>query len=406
MNVPPLRQDIQLIPATDQGRRMIAFLDPYRLIESTIALDITLLPVLQLLDGRHTSRDIQAALTRQQDGHLITLSEVESFLESLNRAFLLNSLQFRKKIEELHKEFKKQKERYPVVIGKSYESDPDTLRRFIEKAERDLPPGEAGTIDGTITGVLAPHIDINVALSTYVRLYRTLKGKKYDRVIILGINHQMQDGLYSVSEKNYITPFGIIPTDTSFIAALEEELPRGTLATDDFGHKIEHSIEFQTIFLHHYLGESLTIVPILCGSIHEFLCNGKNILEDERFLAMIERMGTLIERSGGNILIVSGVDFAHVGPKFGHETPAEVILPQAESNDREILSFLSDGKPEKIFDNAMETGNRYNVCGLSSILIFSTLLKEGTGRLVSYDTYFEHATSSAVTYASMIFTGP
>ena len=365
-----------------------------------------MLPILQLLDGKHTSRDIQTALIRRQGGHLISLSEVESFLESLDRAFLLNSFQFREKIEELHREFKVQKERYPVVIGKSCESDPDKLRRLIEKAEMDLPPDEVGTIDGTITGVLAPHIDIHVALSTYVGLYRTLKGRKYDLVIVLGINHQMQDGLYSVSEKNYVTPFGIIPTDTSFIAELKEGLPRGTLATNDFGHKIEHSIEFQTIFLHHYLGESLTMVPILCGSIHEFLGDKKNILEDERFLAIIERMGDLIGKRDGNILIVSGVDFSHVGPKFGHETPAELILPQAESNDREILSFLSDGKPEKIFDNAMETENQFNVCGLPAILVFATLLKEDNGRLLSYDTYLEHATSSAVTYASMIFTGP
>ena len=116
-------------------------------------------------------------------------------------------------------------------------------------------------------------------------------------------------------------------------------------------------------------------------------------------------MDDLTKKRGGNILIVSGVDFSHVGPKFGHEVPAEFILPQAKSNDQKILSFLSDGKPEKIFENAMETRDRYNVCGLPSILIFSKLLKEGKGRLVSYDTYSEQATSSAVTYASMIFTG-
>lgn len=405
MNVPPLRNDIQMIPATDQGRRMIAFIDPYRLIGDNIALDINLLPILQLLDGKHTLRDIQAALIRQQGGNLIALSEVESFLEALDRAFLLNSLQFKERIEELHKEFERQEERYPIVIGKSYESDPDRLRQFIEGAEMDLPTDEAGAVDDNIKGIMAPHIDINVARSTYVGLYRKLKGKKYDLVIILGINHQIQDGLYSVLEKNYITPFGTIKTDTSFIAELKEGLPRGTLATDDFGHKIEHSIEFQTIFLHHYLRESLTIVPILCGSIHEFLCNKKNIFKDERFLMMIERLDDLTKKRGGNILIVSGVDFSHVGPKFGHEVPAEFILPHAKSNDEKILSFLSDGKPEKIFENAMETGDRYNVCGLPAILIFSKLLKKCKGRLLSRDTYFEQATSSAVTYASMIFTG-
>ena len=405
MDAPLLRNDIQMIPATAHGRRMIAFLDPYRLIDNNVAVDINLLPILQILNGTHTLRDIQMALIRQQGGHLIPLSEVESFLEGLDRAFLLNSLQFKEKIEKLQNEFKDQEERYPIVAGKSYESNPDRLRQFIEEIERDLPPDEAGAVDENITGIVAPHIDINVARSTYVSLYRKLKCKNYDLVVILGINHQMQDGLYSVSEKNYVTPFGTIKTDASFVSELKTGLPKGTLATDDFGHRMEHSIEFQTIFLHHYLGESLNIVPILCGSLHEFLYAKKNIFEDERFLAMIGKLEDLTNKRGGNILFVSGVDFSHVGPKFGHEATAEVILPQAKSNDQKILSFLSDGKPEKIFENAMETRDRYNICGLPSILIFSKLLSEGKGRLVSYDTYSEQATGSAVTYASMTFTG-
>ena len=149
----------------------------------------------------------------------------------------------------------------------------------------------------------------------------------------------------------------------------------------------------------------MTIVPILCGGIHEFLYDKKNIFEDERFLSMAERIDELIKERGGNVLIVAGVDFSHVGPKFGHETTAHDILPRAASNDELILSLLAQGKSEDIFQNAMETQDQYNVCGLPALLMCSRLLSEGMGRLLSYDTYNEEATGSAVTYASMIFTG-
>jgi len=403
MDTPILRRDIQMIPAQSQGRRMIAFLDPYRLTEGTIALDMRLLPILKLLDGTHTLQDIQTALMRQQGGTMVPLSEVESFLDGLDRAFLLQSPHYDEGMKALQEAFNRLDRRYPVHAGKAYESDPDRLRHDIEDAEGDLPPDDRIGAGDCITGIVAPHIDIAVARHTYVNVYRTLRERHFDLVIIFGINHQVQQGLYSLSEKDYVTPFGTIPTDRAFIARLREGLPEGTLAPDDFGHKMEHSIEFQTIFLHHYLGESLTIVPILCGAIHEFLSDGKNICNDRRFRAMVERINMLIGERAGDVLLVSGVDFSHVGPKFGHHAPAAAILSQAMSSDRTMLSHIGRGSAEDLFEHALTTQDRYNVCGLPALLICSRLLRGDRGTLLSYDSYDEAATDSAVTYASMVF---
>ena len=403
MDTPLLRRDIQMIPAQSQGRRMIAFLDPYRLTEGTIALDMRLLPILRLLDGTHTLQDIQRALMRQQGGTIVPLSEVESFLDGLDRAFLLQSPHFDEGMRALREAFTRLDRRYPVHAGKSYESDPDRLRHYIEDIEGVLPPEDRIGTGDHITGIVAPHIDITVARHTYINVYRTLRERSYDLVIIFGINHQMQQGLYALSEKDYVTPFGTIRTDRAFIARLREGLPEGTLAPDDFGHKMEHSIEFQTIFLHHYLGKSLTIVPILCGAIHEFLSDGKNICDDRRFRAMVDRMHMLIGEKEGDVLLVSGVDFSHVGPKFGHHTPAAALLPLAMSSDRTMLSHIGRGSTEDLFEHALTTQDRYNVCGLPALLICSQLLQGDRGTLLSYDSYDEAATDSAVTYASMIF---
>ncbi len=402
MDRPVLRRDIQPVATTINGRRMIAFHDPYHLADRSVALDINTLPLLQLLDGFHDLRDIQTILMKRQGGRIVYVSEIESFIESLDRACLLESPIFNQKMCGLRSAFSSQPIRLPVHAGKSYVSDPAQLAQFIENIENNLSEKYLRHIPDNIAGILAPHIDINIAKDTYVNTYRYLKGKNYDIVVILGINHNMQEGLYCVSEKIYATPFGEIKTDKNFIRELKKALPAGTLAPDDFGHMTEHSIEFQTIFLLHYLRDPFVIVPILCGGVHEFIHQGRNILTDERFRGMVSLMKQLLEERKGHILLVAGVDLSHVGRKFGDQAPADALLPQAKAHDKMMLTFLGRGEPENIFQKAVETLDRYHVCGLPAILLFASLLAENRTDILHFDTYHERETDSAVNYASLI----
>lgn len=405
MNNPLMRRDIQLIPTVIDGKQMVMIMDPLNLTENGVALDRGVLPLLQLLNGNHDLRDIQMTLMRHHGGTLIPLPEIEAFINQLDEIFLLESDRLRERVTALYEEFNRQPNRLPSHAGKSYDTDPDVLSRFIEDTEKKLSRHVPDYSDTTISGLLAPHIDISVAGTTYVDLYRRLKGKVYDLVIIFGINHQGQDGLYSVSEKNFITPFGMLETDRDCIEKLKKRVPTGTLATNDFGHRMEHSIEFQTVFLHYYLRSSPPpIIPILCGGVHEFIFQKQNIFADKRFLAMGEALEHLIEDGHRSVLFVAGVDFSHIGLKFGHQTPAASMILPARANDQKIIAALEAGKPETIFDTAVENQDHFQVCGLPSILIFSHLLKDHTGMLLDHETYDEQATKSAVTYASMIFT--
>jgi len=405
VNNPLLRRDIQLIPTTIDGKQVVMIMDPLNLAESGVAMDRGILPLLQMLDGNHDARDIQIILMRRQGGTLIPLSEIEAFIHKLDAIFLLESDHFRERATAVYEEFKRQPYRTLSHAGQCYETDPDGLSRFIDNMENELSPDIPDYSDTTITGLLAPHIDISVAGKTYIDLYRRLRGKMYDLVIILGINHQWQDGLYSVSEKNFITPFGMLETDRDFITELNKRVPAGTLATNDFGHRREHSIEFQTVFLHYYLRSSPPpIIPILCGGIHEFIFQKKSIFDDERFRAMGEALRSLIDKRRKHVLFIAGVDLSHIGLKFGHRTPAASMLQAARANDQKIIVALEAGKPELIFHNAVENQDHFQVCGLPSILIFSSVLNDHSGMLLAHNTYDEQATQSAVTYASMIFT--
>lgn len=393
-----------MVASTLKGRQVITFHDPFQLGGTAVAVDMALLPLLELLDGRHDVREIQMEMMSRQGGRLVFQTEIESFLNQLDRIFLLDSDLYRERMQKIREEFGGESKRAFVHGGKCYDTDPAGLSRFIDEVECTLPP-EDGEDSRPLSGILSPHIDIQVAQRTYVGAYRSLKGRSYDLIILLGVNHNPQDGLYSLSEKSYLTPYGELPADGDLVSDLRDKLPKGTLSTDDFGHKMEHSIEFQTLFIHHYLKNSTPIVPILCGSVHEFILGNGNLFGDERYQSMLAALTEVIGEKDGKVLCVAGVDFAHVGLKFGDTLTAEALLPRTRSNDEKILSFLLQGETEKIFENAVETKDQYKVCGLPAIILLSDLLQGSRRSLMDYETYNEAMTQSAVTYASVLFCG-
>jgi MEMO1 family protein len=403
MDKPILRNDIRAISGIVNGRQMLIFQDPLRLCESNVALDMRLLPVLQLLDGRHDLYDIQLAVTRQQNGILYSMVEVKSLLETLDQMYLLDSGFFREKLAMMRWQFSAEAVRRPVHAGKSYPAEAAELKQFIEAAEEEAPAPILHP-DEPMTGLIAPHIDVQTARRAYAHAYRHLTGRTYDTVIIFGINHNIQEGLYCISDKDYETPLGELKTDKSFVSDLRLRVPEGTLSPDDFGQKMEHSIEFQAIFLRHYLGANCAIVPILCGSLHYFMSAGPVVLSDERFMGMVSAVESLLRERGQRTLLVAGVDFSHIGMKFGDPNPAEVLVEPAMGNDRRILSCLETCETDGILDAILESGDQYKVCGFPALLIFSRLLRGSRGRLLVHDYYDEKATASGVSYASMIFT--
>ncbi len=406
MKNPQLRRDIQPVGITVEGRQMITFVDPLQLSRQIPAVERGLIPLLEMLDGSHDLRDIQMKLMRSSGGTLVPLENIEAIIRMLDQAFMLESESFLLKKTDLVQEFEGSPMRQAAHAGRSYDADPARLTAFIADAERELPPLGQEQSDEDVAGVMAPHIDIGVALKTYVDVYRRLEDRHYDTVIVFGVNHNGSGGLYCISEKTYVTPLGDLSAEREFIATLRGRVAPGTLTAGDFDHKTEHSIEFQTIFLRHYLQGDFRIVPILCGSIHEFILEGRSPFEDDRFVSMVQALASLIEERPARVLLVAGVDFSHIGPKFGHDAPAERLLSRAQEDDESILKYLEKGEPEELFAFTARTQDRYNVCGLPALLVFSALLKGCRAEVIDHKAYDEQATRSAVTYASMVFARP
>jgi len=381
---------------------MITFIDPLRLSGSGFALHARVAPLLAMMDGRHDLRDIQMGLMHLTGGSIVPLADVEALIEQFDQAFLLETDAFRLKKTAIMKDFARKAIREPVLAGTSYEKDPDSLRAHIASVEAGLPalPDQ----DDDIVGILAPHIEIAAAEKAYVDAYRRLKGREYDLVIILGINHQGGAEPYCLTDKDYDTPLTTLGTDREFVSELKAGLPDGCVAGNDFDHMLEHSIEFQTVFLANYLGNSARIVPVLCGGIHEYLASGKDPFCDERFIAFRDGILGIIKQRGCKALFVSGVDFSHVGYKFGHSLPAGSLLGRATANDSVIIEHLLNARARDIFQNARETNDQFNVCGLSSMMLFSSLTGRCKAELLHHGTCDEPSMNSAFIFLSMLFT--
>ena len=112
--------------------------------------------------------------------------------------------------------------------------------------------------------LVAPHIDFRVNESVYRDAYRQLRGRGYDRVILMGTGHSILEGIYCLTSKDFSTPLGTTLNDRGAQKLLEAA--DGVAAPNDYPHRSEHALEFQLIFLQHLLGaESFELVPVLVG---------------------------------------------------------------------------------------------------------------------------------------------
>jgi hypothetical protein len=84
---------------------------------------------------------------------------------------------------------------------------------------------------------------------------------------------------------------------------------------EDYCHAIEHSIEFQVVFLQHVFGPNIRILPVLCGSYLRSIYEGGLPEDDDGVRRILGTLGEMGAREDGKLLWVLGVDMAHMGQR-------------------------------------------------------------------------------------------
>lgn len=399
--LPTPRKDLEFIPVQDRGQQMILVRDRFGLVREGTVIAPQLYRFLYLLDSFKEFQELQLYLSRQAGGVLVSQAEIQKVLNNLEQAYLLDSKQYRSAKEGLKSAFAARETRPASHAGRSY---PDNAEALSRQLDRILGENPAQAPARPVKGLVAPHIDLAVGAKGYGSAYSRLQGASYQRVVVLGIGHQMEQGLFSLTGKTYETVLGPLPADrdSMFKLCQSGEL---LVADSDYEHCSEHSIEFQALFLRHLLGNTgCQLVPILCGSMRHFLSkyNRQGFLDAAgQFLEALQKI--VAQES---TLIVAGVDFSHIGPKFGHEQPAPRMQSEAKEHDSALLDALCRRDPDRFWHISREVDDCYHVCGFSALACLLEVLPPCRGELLHYEMWHEGPTSSAVSFAAVDFSIP
>ena len=398
---PKIREDLEFIPVRSPQGMIIVVRDRLGLVKEGRVINPELYTFITMLDGTRSFRDIQLYLMRQQGGRLISIEEVERILEEMDSSYLLDGHRYRELKAQIVSDFHAQRIRRPAHAGLSYPKEPGELRRRLDDI---LAAGKRQNIPkGSIAALVAPHIDLEAGKRVYASAYEAIEAAVPERIVLLGVGHSMQREMFSLTTKAFETPLGTVETDHRAAAEL---LRTGShiISSGDFPHRDEHSIEFQLLFLQHVLRDvQFTIVPILCGS----LLGSMDEYCRERYRAMAGDFLRLVAdvAGDGRTLVVAGVDFSHVGPKFGHDMPASLIINQSETHDRRLLGSLCEMNADGFWAESREINDRYHVCGFSALACLLEILPPSQGHLLDYGIFREEATQSAVSFAAALFVG-
>ena len=400
--VPVVRRDLQFIPVQQGGHQLIFIQDHLGLAQEGRPISLPLYRVMALLDGTSTISDLQMELMRQKGGTLVGKDEVKDLLVRLDESFLLDSERFKKARDQIVANFALKKIRPCSHCGRAYPDNPTELKRMLDEILASQPP--VPEPEGKIVALIAPHIDLSVGYQVYASAYQMLNYMAPSRIVLLGVGHNMVEDFFCLTEKDFETPQGIVKNEPSAIRRLRDTGGE-IISASDFAHRSEHSIEFQTIFLHHLLaGRDFTIIPILCGFCQSNLNEYSRSAYLEKAGPFLQELKQMIMEPDKETLIVAGVDFSHTGPKFGHEIPARSLERRSTAHDQNLLKHLSQLDSELFWEESRSVRDQYNVCGFSALACLLEVLPRCQGDILNYQIWHDEATRSAVSFSSVVFT--
>ena len=216
----------------------------------------------------------------------------------------------------------------------------------------------------------------------------------------------MSYDLFMISEKDFDTPLGVLPTDREFIEHFRKGLPF-ELTRDETAHRREHSIEFQAVFLRHIFPDrDIRIVPIFPGSFWEYVELGNGgAAADEKLTLLYQKLGETARALGRKVCYIAGADLCHVGRKFGDEFEARSILDTVRTFDMKVLEQASQPDAEGFLNMLVAVRNKYRICGVAPIYSTLRAARPATGQVLCYDQWDEVERESAVTFASVALFG-
>lgn len=399
--LPRLRRDLDIFPSPMEDRPGLLLRDPYQYTSAMAVIPPALVPCLALFDGEHSRADLSEALHRLTE-RLDLAPIVEHLVGTLGEAGFLEDDHFLAMREVRHAEFTCSPIRSAVHVGEQITTELDGWMG----GRPTTPETRAGTAASpAIRAIAAPHASPEAAWETYRAAYQALPLDGSDRTfVILGTSHYGPPERFGVTAKAFVTPLGQARTDTDRLERLIAEAGDGLLL-EDYHHAIEHSIEFQIVFLQHLYGPEVKILPILCGPFAASLTDGGAPEADDRVARVLGALGEMAARDGDRLTWVLGVDMAHIGQRYGDPFEAQAgdeKMAAVEARDRARLERVLAGDARGFWELVQPDQDPLKWCGSAPLYTFLKALPDARGELLRYDQWNIDG-GSVVSYAGLSF---
>ena len=398
----PLRRHLDLMPSPLPDTPGLVIRDPFRYADAMLVLPPPLIPCLMLFDGDHDEGDLRVVLSRITDS--VEVGDLARHLAgTLSGGGFLEDDVFARLRDARHEAFAAAGRREVVHAGSAYPEDPAALRDW---AARGLAGGPAlAGEEGTVMGIAAPHVSPVGGWRSYAAAYAALTPDLRDRTfVILGTSHYGMPGRFGLTRKAFATPLGVTAVDTARVDALVEQ-GGPAAAPEDYCHAIEHSIEFQVVFLQHLYGPDVRILPILCGPLGAGA--GRPAPRDDAEVRQFIAALSTVCAAAGEVVWVLGIDMAHIGQRYGHGTAVvagEGPMREIAELDRERCGRIAAADPQRCWElvEAGGQGDPLHWCGSSPAFVFLEAARPRRGVLRSYEQW-NIDPGSVVSFAGMAF---
>ena len=378
-----LRPELDFMPSPVPERPGLLIRDPFHFSDATLIIPPALVACLELFDGEHSELDLRSFLVKLT-ADLDVGDLVKHLVDTLENAGFLDDEKFAQMKHDAERRFAEAPLREPSHAGSGYPNDPDELRATMAGYMNGS--GEPRSARRAIA-IAAPHVSPFGGAEAYRAAYASLTPGDAERTfVILGTSHYGVPDRLGLTGKPFVTPFGTTRTDSALVHRLAVEAGSGVVL-EDYCHAIEHSIEFQVVFLQHLFGPQIRVVPILCGSFARSIYQGGLPEEDERVRRTLGALGELAASEGDRLLWVLGVDMAHMGRRYGDRFEAKAgraEMEQVEQRDRARIERMESGDARGFWELVCEGQDDLKWCGSAPIYAFMKALPHARAKLLQY----------------------
>jgi AmmeMemoRadiSam system protein B len=221
---------------------------------------------------------------------------------------------------------------------------------------------------------------------------------------VLGTSHYGEPERFGLTRKPFATPFGESAVDLRLVDELAAGAPDSILM-EDYCHTIEHSIEFQVLFLQYVFGPDIRILPILCGSYANSIYRGGAPESDEKVRRFLGTLGEVAAREGDRLFWVLGIDMAHMGRRYNDRFVALADRGEMEGvalADRRRIERINAGDTAGFWDLVQERQDELKWCGSSPLYTFLKVAPHARGELNRYEQW-NIDEQSVVSFAGISF---